>query len=77
MRHAQLVPADDLVIGDFLPFRAADEVLGFEEWVAEDGGVGGHDYEFVGGHGFPHFVEEGAIIDLRSVNLDVFAWEIR
>lgn len=62
------MPPDDLVIGDLFPACAADEVLGFEERVAEDGGVGGHDYEVIGGHGFPHFVEERAVVDLASVN---------
>ena len=31
---AQLVVAGDFGVGDFFPFGAADEVLGFEGWVA-------------------------------------------
>jgi hypothetical protein len=38
---AQLVVALDFVVADFFPFGAADEVLGSEERVAEDEGVGG------------------------------------
>lgn len=59
----QLVVAGDLVVGHLLPLGAADEVLGHEGGVAEDFGVRGHLHELVGGHGFPHLVEEGAVVD--------------
>lgn len=59
------MPPDDFFVGDFLPFRAADEMLRFEEGVAEDFGVGGHGDEFFGRHGFPDLVEEGAVVDLK------------
>jgi hypothetical protein len=72
VRHAELVVPDDFIFGDFLPARAADEVLGLEQRVAEDGGVGCHGYEFVGGHGFPDLVEEGAVVDTES-GRDAFA----
>ena len=60
------------VVADFLPFGAADEVLGHEEGVAEDVWVGGHGYEIpvacrvslyvvVGGYGGVG-VEEDALI---------------
>ena len=67
MGHAELVVADDLVGGDALPAGGADEVLGFEGGIAEDGRVGDHGEEFLGGHGFPHFVEEGAVVDLHRM----------
>lgn len=60
------MPADDLVVANFLPSGAANEVLGFEEGIAEDFWVGGHGDEFFGWHGFPFFVEEGAVIDLEN-----------
>lgn len=41
VRHPELVVADDFLVVDALPFRAADEVLRAEEGVAEDEGVGG------------------------------------
>jgi len=64
VRYAQLVPADDFIIRYLLPLGAADEVLGLEERVPKDFGVGGQNDELVCGHSFPHLVEEGAVVDL-------------
>jgi hypothetical protein len=66
MRHTELVVADDLVVRDLLPLRAADEVLGHEGGVAEDLGVRGHLDELVCGHGLPDFVEERAVVDAEG-----------
>lgn len=56
------MPAYYFVIAGLFPFRGADEVLGFEQGVAEDVGGGGHGYVVVCGEGFPDFVEEGAVV---------------
>lgn len=66
VRDPHLVGADDLVVGDLGPAAAADEVLRLEQRVTEELGVGGHGEEFVGGHGVPHLVEEGAVVDLAG-----------
>ena len=59
-------------------------MLRLEGGVAEDGGAGDHGYEFFGGHGFPEFVEEGAVVDLfvfpsrsllERLSLSVFGME--
>ena len=39
-------------------------MLRFEARVAEDFWVGGHVYEGIRGHGFPEFVEKGAVVNL-------------
>lgn len=57
------MPADDLGVRDLLELGGAAEVLGHEGLVAEDEGGGDHAEEFFGGHGFPEFVEEGAVIN--------------
>jgi hypothetical protein len=66
VRDAELVVADDLVVGNLLPLGAPDEVLGHEGGVAEDFGVGGHFHELVGGHRLPDLVEEGAVVDAEG-----------
>lgn len=58
--------ADDFCVRDAFPARLADEVLGFEQRVAEHGGRGYHGDEVRGGHGFPEFVEEGAVVDAQG-----------
>lgn len=63
MGHTQLVPPDDGVLGFALPSGATDEVLSPQTLEAEDAGGGGHGDEVGGGHGVPHFVEEGAVVD--------------
>lgn len=75
VRYMQLLPADDLVARDLLPLGAADEVLSLEERVPEDFGVRGRNDELVCRHGFPHLLEEGAIVDLpgQMVSLDHLA----
>lgn len=62
--YTHLVGSDDLVVGDLLPAASADEVLCLEQWIAEELGVGGHGDEFISRHGLPHFVEEGAVVNL-------------
>lgn len=66
VRDAQLVVANDFGVGDTFPARSAKEVLGPQQGVAQDVGVRDHGDEFVGGHGFPEFVEEGAVVDLHE-----------
>ena len=67
VRHAQLVPGDDFVVGDALPLGgAADEVLRAERGVAEDGFGRGHGDEVGGGHGVPFLVEEGPVVDVEG-----------
>lgn len=51
---------------DLDPRCPADEVLGHEERVAEDFGVGGHFQVFLCRHGFPEFVEEAAVVDAEG-----------
>ena len=46
------------------PLCGADEVLGFEQRVAEDVRVGGHGDELGEGHRVPDAVEEGGVVDL-------------
>ena len=64
MRDAHLMITRDFIIAGFAPSGGADEMLGFEVGVADDVRVQGHFYELVGGHCFPHFVEEGAVVHL-------------
>ena len=63
MGHAQLVVADDFRVRDLFPCGGAAEVLGHQAGVAQYVFVGDHGDEVVGGHGFPEFVEEGAVVD--------------
>jgi hypothetical protein len=66
MRHPQLVVADNLSVGDLLPFGGALEVLCHQGFVAEDLGVSDHCDEVVGRHGLPELVEEGAVVDAEG-----------
>lgn len=60
------MPSDHLVIAGLFPLRGADEVLRFEERVAEHVGVRGHGYVFVCREGFPDLVQEGAVVDAHG-----------
>ena len=64
--HAQLVVADNLVVRDLLPLAGALEMLRHKFRVPEDVGVRDHCHEFVGWHGFPYLVEEGAVVDTEG-----------
>jgi len=72
MRDAELVLADDLVVGHFLPFRGTAEVLGFELLVAQHVGVRRHGHELFGWHGFPKLVQKGPVVDPEG-GRDAFA----
>lgn len=64
VRDAQLVVADDLVLGHLLPARAADEVLRAEGGVAQHLLARDHADELLGRHCLPELVEEGAVVNL-------------
>lgn len=68
-----MVPRD-LGLARLHPLCGADEVLGFEQGVAEDVGVGGHGDEFGEGHRVPDAVEEGGVVDLGGEKVSGGVW---
>ena len=66
MWHSQLVVANDLIVGDLLPFRSSLEVLRHKSLITEDFRVRRHCDEVVGRHGLPELVEEGAVVDAEG-----------
>lgn len=68
MRHADLVAAGDLRLGNLLPSGRADEMLRLQQRIPEELWIGSHCDELIGWHVFPYLVEERAVIDLDDVN---------
>ncbi len=66
MGGSQLMMANDLRVGEFLPARGAEEVLRLYAGVAEEIVACNHGHEFVSWHGIPSPLADGSVVHEKS-----------
>ena len=70
--------ADDFAVGELLPLRGADVVLGVHERVADEADVKHDAYEVFGGHGVPVVAVDFCVVDLGFMVVRVpREWDVK